>query len=1161
MRYFPTPREWSSILLITAGQLLLVVWALRLVAPEEAISLLWLPDGYLLGFLVLLPMRLWPAQLASVALSVLALEMITTDRALTMILGFTFANLIESAGGAWLFLRVAGGREAFRSFADLGYFLACCVLLLPAVSASIGAASVVAHTPAADFLSVYRTWHSSAGLGILFLAPLIVISARWFREGQLWQRLGDRSLWLTLGSMLTVVAAASAVNVHSADLGLVMVFLSLPILIWAAMRFGLLGGIAAVAVLVVSSVQLTAMGIGPFSGQGATAAEAVFRLQSYLGAALVATVFTSLAVDRLRQTTEALAETSSRFRALFDHSPAALWEEDFSEVKRYLDDLRARGIADVATWLREHPEAVSDCARRVKVIAVNDRTLSMFGAGDVSELLSGLEGIFGEEALNVFREEIIALDRGAREFRAEAPQKTLGGETIHTITGVALVPGAEQDWRRVLVSIEDISGRRRAERALADSEAMLSELIGNLDAGVVVHLPDTRVLLCNPRANEILGFSGDEMIGRSAFAESWCFLDSSGAKLPTARFPVNRIVETGAPLKNALIGIQRPGEDGPAWVLVNGTTLRDEAGALSKIIISFVDITDLHRAEERLRQAATVFANTSEGVAITGLDGRILDVNAAFSRITGYTHDEVVGRNPSILQSGRHDRAFYAAMWQSLKETGNWRGEVWNRRKNGNVYPQLLTISGVYDEHREVSGYVGVFTDISALKRSEEKLEHLAHHDPLTDLPNRLLFNARLQQSIRHARRRGKALAVAILDLDYFKHVNDSLGPATGDELLKRAAARLSDCIGNDDTVARTSGDEFAVLLEEIDSIDHAAVLTRTMSEALGRPFKLAGEEVRITVSAGLSVYPDDAEDASTLLRNANMAMHRAKEEGRNTYQFYTAELTSAAFEHLFLENALRGAAEKHELRLLYQPQVDLNTGELVGFEALLRWHHPEQGLISPVRFIPIAEQSGLIWEIGAWVLRTACRQGRAWLDEGLGFGRIAVNVAGPQLAQGTFEALVLDELASAGLPASHLALEVTESFVMHKARAGIQQLANLHDAGIQIAIDDFGTGYSSLTYLKHLPIDKLKIDQSFVRDIPRSQDDMAIVEAIISMGQALDLSVIAEGVETAEQANFLVDHGCIQAQGFLFSKPLSLDRIDEHLIEHLRQTPREHRF
>ena len=396
-------------------------------------------------------------------------------------------------------------------------------------------------------------------------------------------------------------------------------------------------------------------------------------------------------------------------------------------------------------------------------------------------------------------------------------------------------------------------------------------------------------------------------------------------------------------------------------------------------------------------------------------------------------------------------------------------------------------------------------------------------------------------------------LAVAIVAIDGFKHVNDSLGHPVGDELLKALAARLTGCIRKDDTVARTSGDEFAVLLEEIGSTDQAAMLVRKVIQSINGPFELAGNEVHITASVGLSLFPNDGDDAISLLRNADTAMNRAKEEGRNTYQFYTTELTSAAFEHLVLENALRMALPKNEFHLVYQPQVDLDTGDLIGLEALLRWHHPDQGVISPARFIPVAEQSGLIWDIGAWVLRSACRQAKAWLDVGLEFGRIAVNISGPQVAREQFQNLVQDELALAGLPTDRLALEVTESFVMRKADAGSHQLDSLRKAGIQIAIDDFGTGYSSLSYLKQLPIDKLKIDQSFVRDIPQSTDDMAIAETIISIGRALGMSVIAEGVETAEQAQFLREHGCRQAQGYLFSEPLPPEEINGELIERLR--------
>ncbi len=551
------------------------------------------------------------------------------------------------------------------------------------------------------------------------------------------------------------------------------------------------------------------------------------------------------------------------------------------------------------------------------------------------------------------------------------------------------------------------------------------------------------------------------------------------------------------------------------------------------------------QTEQRLRQSAAVFKSTVEGVIITDHQEKIVDVNQAFESITGYQREEITGLTPRILKSERHDISFYRDMWKSLSETGQWRGEVWNRRKCGEVYPEWLNISSIYDGSGALTNYVAVFSDITSIKRSEEELDHLAHHDALTDLPNRLLFNSRLRQAIKHAKREDSVLAVLFVDLDRFKNINDSLGHSAGDSLLQQLAARLKGALRLDDSVARISGDEFVILLEQIGDSENTAVAVEKIMKVFDEPFRLDEHQISITASIGISLYPMNGEDASTLLRHADTAMYRAKNEGRNSYQFYTREMTSSAFERVVMENALRGALEREEFQLAYQPQIQLQSGHLTGLEALIRWHHPELGVVAPSKFIPLAEDTGLIHDIGAWVLRAACRQGKSWQDKGYDYGRIAVNVARPQLQRGDFLETVKGILEQSGLSAANLELEVTEGAVMENTEHAVQQLRALGDLGLQLSIDDFGTGYSSMSYLKLLPIHKLKIDQSFVHDIPFDRNDMAISEAIIALGHALDLHVIAEGVETERQAEFLRKKGCLEAQGYLYCKPLPAEEIE----------------
>jgi diguanylate cyclase (GGDEF)-like protein/PAS domain S-box-containing protein len=549
------------------------------------------------------------------------------------------------------------------------------------------------------------------------------------------------------------------------------------------------------------------------------------------------------------------------------------------------------------------------------------------------------------------------------------------------------------------------------------------------------------------------------------------------------------------------------------------------------------EMAERERAEEGLRLSAKVFDNTVEGVIITDSQARILAINRAFSQVTGYGEEEIRDQNPRILQSGRHDAAYYAEMWQTLKESGQWVGEIWNKRKGGEIYPERLTIGAVRDAGGEISHYVGVFSDISDIKRSQERLDFLAHHDALTGLPNRLLFNHRLSHSLDLARRHRRQLAVLFIDLDHFKNVNDTLGHDLGDELLKAVAATLSTQLRRSDTLARLGGDEFILLLDEVEE-RYAGTIAEKILTLLSGAFNIAGYELFLTASIGVSFFPRDGEDANTLVKNADTAMYFAKTQGRNAYHFYTPQMSEYARERLLLEAALRRAIEREELLLHYQPQVDMKSGALIGVEALLRWNNPELGMVSPLRFIPIAEDTGLISELGEWVLRSACRQVVAWESQGFFLPKIAVNLSVRQLERGDIAATVAAILEETGLDASRLDLEITESSIMKNEKALID-LDRLRALGVELAVDDFGTGYSSLSYLRRLPVQKLKIDRSFVTDVTNQPSREAIVRAVIALADALGLRTVAEGIETDAEAQFLRQEGCTQAQGYLYSRPL----------------------
>ncbi len=561
-----------------------------------------------------------------------------------------------------------------------------------------------------------------------------------------------------------------------------------------------------------------------------------------------------------------------------------------------------------------------------------------------------------------------------------------------------------------------------------------------------------------------------------------------------------------------------------------------------------LEIGERRALEKELQLTSSVFEHSREGIMITDMEGHILRVNPAFTRITGWSQVEVAGKTPGLLRSGRHDDTFYRDMWRALIERGAWQGEIWNRRKSGEIYPEWRNISAVVDEKGRTTHYISIFADISEEKRSRERLQRAIQQDPLTGLPNRERLFELLEVAIERAARQKAAVALLHLDLDRFKLVNDAHGHRFGDQLLQRLAGRIKALLPPSADLARSGGDEFTVVLEESISGDKAANLGRILLEAISRPFELQDQKIYVTASIGVARFPENGANAPTLLKNADVAMYRAKAKGGGQLQFYEKRMQQEAAERLALENGLRRALEQNELELHYQPQVDLAERRVVGVEALVRWRHPEKGLIPPDRFIPVAEETGLIVPLGRWVTRAACTQFGNWLTEGIPLEKISINLSGRELDEALLEEGIIRLAWEAGVPPHFIELEITETFLMDDPARSVEILEKLRQQGFGVAIDDFGTAYSSLSYLKRFPIQRLKIDRSFVRDIPDDKDDVAITQTIIAMAEKLGLDVIAEGVETAEQACFLLDNGCTQAQGYLFGRPLPPEELTSRL-------------
>ena len=580
-------------------------------------------------------------------------------------------------------------------------------------------------------------------------------------------------------------------------------------------------------------------------------------------------------------------------------------------------------------------------------------------------------------------------------------------------------------------------------------------------------------------------------------------------------------------------------QDGSAiWIMLTGRPL-DQADVAAGSIWVYTDITEKRQQEAQLLLAERVFAHSSEALLITDRAGVIINVNKAFSLITGYPREEAVGQTPRILKSNRHDEAFYRTMWTSVAEKGSWEGEVWDQRKGGEIYPKWLSITVVRDSHGDILNYIGCFSDITERKAAQEKIEYQAHHDALTSLPNRLLLRDRFVHAREQARRTGRSIAFMFLDLDHFKRINDSLGHRIGDDLLIAAVKRLRSCLRECDTLSRQGGDEFILILNDIDGKETAAKVAEKIITSLNQAFEIGLHSLNTSVSIGIALSPLDGDDFDSLLQKSDTAMYVSKERMRGTFSFFHQAMDDSAKRRLDLSNSLRRALSAKQFQLVYQPQVYADSGRVFGAEALLRWYPEDRAPISPTEFIPLAEEIGMILPIGEWVIGQACEQARRWRDDGLNC-RIAVNVSGVQIYRDDIVAAVQRAARCAGISPELIQVELTESTLIEDSLLVQDAISGLKAIGASVAIDDFGTGYSSLAYLKRFRVDKLKIDRSFIADACSNEESAAMTRAVISIAHSLNMRSIAEGVETPEQLAFIRQAGCNEVQGYFYSQPLA---------------------
>jgi diguanylate cyclase (GGDEF)-like protein/PAS domain S-box-containing protein len=683
---------------------------------------------------------------------------------------------------------------------------------------------------------------------------------------------------------------------------------------------------------------------------------------------------------------------------------------------------------------------------------------------------------------------------------------------------------------------------------LRESENRFRSAMAVMAEGLMLVSPDSVCRFANRTAKEILQVQGQILQGRDMRQLPLQFLDVDGKEIPNPleNGRLMSLLCAKRELRNSIAGLRF--DDGTVrWLEISTSPLHTGEDP-PRMVVTFSDITARREVEEKSHMAFEAIRYSGEGIVMTNAEQRIIMANPAFETMTGFGVAEVIGKTPRIFSPEWQPEDFLDDVKRSLESTGHWQGEIWNRRKNGEGFPEWRGISAVREACGRAKYYVHVFADMSEHKAAQKRIEFLAHHDPLTGLPNRVLLRDRMLQAMARASRAHTRVAMLFLDLDRFKQINDSLGHPAGDALLKAIAARLNECVRKSDTICRQGGDEFIIVLDGVRDAEAVAGVADNIHRLMAQPFDIGGYSLITSFSIGVAIYPDDGADFDVLMQEADTAMYHAKEAGRNHYRFFTEQMNQRALEHMLMETRLRGALDNAEFVLYYQPQADLTTRAIVGVEALIRWNSPENGLVQPAKFIPVAEETGLIVDIGAWVLREACRQAKAWQDAGLPPMVVAVNLSAIQFRRSDMIDTVVDALAQSGLSAEWLELELTESVLLQDTEAMLDTVRRLKALGLKLSVDDFGTGYSSLAYLKRFSVDKLKIDQSFIFDLLTDSDNAAIVRAIIQMAHSLKLRTIAEGVENEALSEMLKHFQCDDVQGYGLARPMPAEALEAFL-------------
>ena len=1084
---------------VALGYYLTASLGLKLALVGHSVTLFWMPSGIALAGLILFGSRMWPAVFIGALLANLSSGLIPS---LEIAAGATLAAFC----GNWLLQR-QGFKDTLAEYQDI--FL---LLLVALVSALISALSgtfwlAQAHLMEWDnYFTAAIYWWMGDALGVVIFTPLLL---SWWRQRPLdWTPALRREAVLHIALM---VAGCTLVfsNLPQVVLDTVIgPFILLPLIVWGAMRFNMRHTLLASSLVFFCSVLSMIFQTGAFAP---VTLESIRELWIYNLVMGITALFMSASSYHRRRSIHALERIQSNLN-------------------------RAQAVAVIGSWSLDIPGDRLECS---------DEAGRIFGIDRRSPLSrqSLMQRVHPDDVARVSEEWEAALRGHPHDLEYRI---VVGGQTRWLRGTVQIDFDRNNRPKAALGVVRDITPRKRAEEAHGRSQQMLQSVLDAVPVRIFWKDPELRFLGGNYLFLSDLDLNSvDQLLGKT---DADFYSAEQAAQFESEE---RQVIEHCEVLLNHDVRLRdKGGRD--RWLQFSKVPLLNTNSDVIGVLTTYLDITERKKSEETLRLAAKVFESSSEAILITDAEVKIVAVNQALLDISGFRADELMGRNPNILASGKHDAAFYQMMWADLNEYGHWEGEIEDKDKSGRIYPKLMSISAVRDDDGEVSHYVSISRDITERKQAEQNIHRLAFHDMLTGLPNRTLLRDRLEQLLIASHRTQSEFAVLFMDLDRFKYINDSMGHAVGDKLLQAVAGRIEECVREGDTVARLGGDEFVVLLRDVDSTGAGNVATKLLG-VLAAPYYLNDTQVVTHASIGVSLYPQHAQDSETLIKNADMAMYRAKEGGRNNFQFFAEEMNFRANNVFSMEKDLREAQEIGQFMLYYQPQVDLTSGKICGAEALIRWKHPTKGFISPAEFIPVAEETGQIIAIGEWVLRTACEQLAAWRKAGLTDFTLAVNLSMRQLLQPSLVKLVTEVLEENQLQRGDIELEITEGIMMGDTKAALHFLEQMRELGVQLSIDDFGTGFSSLSYLKRLPVDKLKIDQSFVRDIEKDDGDAAIVRAIISLGHRLNLEVIAEGVETLGELDFLRIRGCDQIQGYYFSRPLPADEFEKFV----RSAPR----